>query len=95
MLERAGAIADGFRARFEALRERSPLIQDIRAKGTMIGVELAVDGAPIVDQCLQKRLLVNCTHGNVLRLLPSLTLTDAELHQGCDILQDVLLGITL
>ena len=95
LLERAGRIADGFRTRFEAIRQRCPIIQDIRVKGTMIGVELAIDGTPIVDQCLQKRLLINCTHGNVLRLLPALTLTDAELHQGCDILQDVLLGVSL
>jgi acetylornithine/N-succinyldiaminopimelate aminotransferase len=92
LLERAGQIADGFRARFEALKERCPLIQEIRIKGTMIGVELSVDGSVIVDHCLQKRLLINCTHGNVLRLLPALTLTDAELQQGCDILQEVLLN---
>ncbi len=92
LLARAGQIADGFRARFEALKERCPLIQDIRIKGTMIGLELSVDGSLIVDHCLQKRLLINCTHGNVLRLLPALTLTDAELQQGCDILQEVLLN---
>jgi acetylornithine/N-succinyldiaminopimelate aminotransferase len=93
LLERAGQIADGFRARFEVLKERCPLIQEIRIMGTMIGVELSVDGSVIVDHCLQKRLLINCTHGNVLRLLPALTLTDAELQQGCDILQEVLLNI--
>ena len=91
LLKRAGQIGDGFRSRFEAIKARSPLIHEIRIKGAMIGVELSIDGAPIVDQCLQKRLLINCTHGNVLRLLPALTLTDAELHQGCDILQDVLM----
>ncbi len=55
----------------------------------MIGVELAVDGAPIVQACLDRRLLVNCTHSTVLRLLPALTLTDAEVDEGCDILEDV------
>jgi predicted acetylornithine/succinylornithine family transaminase len=92
LLHRAGQIANAFRARFEALQARCPLIQEIRIKGAMIGVELSVDGGPIVEQCLQKRLLINCTHGNVLRLLPALTLTDAELQQGCAILQDVLLS---
>jgi len=57
-----------FARRFAALQARCPLIQEIRVLGTMIGVELSVDGAPIVDQCLQRRLLINCTHGNVLRL---------------------------
>ncbi len=95
LLERAGIIADGFRRRFEALRERCPLIQDIRIKGTMIGVELSIDGSTLVEQCMQRGLLINCTHGNVLRLLPALTLTDAELNEGCDILQKVLLEIQL
>lgn len=92
LLARAGQIAAGFRARFEALRPRCPLIQDVRVMGTMIGVELSVDGTPIVDQCLRRQLLINCTHGNVLRLLPALNLTDEQLAAGCDILDEVLLG---
>ena len=46
--------------------------------------------APFVAECLKRRLLVNCTHGTVLRLLPALNLTDAELEEGCDILTEVL-----
>jgi predicted acetylornithine/succinylornithine family transaminase len=92
LLPRAACIAEQFRARFEALRERCPLIQDIRIKGAMIGVELSMDGTPIVDQCLQRRLLINCTHGNVLRLLPALTLTDEQIQAGCDIIEGVLLA---
>ena len=57
-----------------------------------IGMELSVEGAPIVNQCLQNRLLINCTHGTVLRLLPALTLTDGELDEGCGILEQVLLA---
>lgn len=92
LLARAVAIADGFRARFEALREKCSLIQDIRIKGTMIGVELSTDGTFAVNECLKRQLLINNTHGNVIRLLPSLTLTDAELKAGCDILDEVLLS---
>ena len=90
LLERAGRIAEGFRAHFEALAARCPLIQEIRIKGTMIGVELSVEGGNIVHQCMQRQLLINCTHNTVLRLLPALTLTDEELDEGCDILEDVL-----
>jgi predicted acetylornithine/succinylornithine family transaminase len=92
LLGRATQIGAGFRARFEALRSRCPQIQDIRIKGTMIGIELSVDGTPIVDACLKRRLLINCTHGNVLRLLPALNLGDAQFQEGCDILEEVLLA---
>jgi predicted acetylornithine/succinylornithine family transaminase len=91
LLARGLAIGDAFRRRFAALRARCPLIVDVRALGTMVGIELATDGAPIVNACLRRRLLINCTHGTVLRLLPALTLTDAELTEGCDILEEVLL----
>ncbi len=46
----------------------------------------------IVDQCIARQLLINCTHGNVIRLLPALNLSDEQLHAGCDILEAVLLA---
>lgn len=90
LLERAEQIGDGFRLRFETLRERCPLIKDVRIKGAMIGVELTVEGTQLVQKCLERRLLVNCTHGTVIRLLPALTLTDEQLDEGCHILEGVL-----
>jgi 4-aminobutyrate aminotransferase-like enzyme len=45
-----------------------------------------------VQQCLKRRLLVNCTHQTVIRLLPALTITDEEIDQGCDILDEVFLA---
>jgi predicted acetylornithine/succinylornithine family transaminase len=92
LLARAEQLGAAFRQRLEALRARCPLIQEIRIQGVMIGIELSVDGVPIVNACLERRLLINCTHGTVLRLLPALTLADAELGQGCDILADALLN---
>ncbi|HTK75478.1 MAG TPA: aspartate aminotransferase family protein [Gemmataceae bacterium] len=90
LLERAEQIGDGFRLRFESLRERCTLIKEVRIKGAMIGLELTVEGTPIVQKCLDRRLLINCTHGTVIRLLPALTLTDEQLDEGCDILEAVL-----
>jgi len=93
LLERAVHIGERFRQRLQAMRPRCPLIQQVRILGTMIGIELSMDGAPVVNQCLQRRLLVNCTHGTVIRLLPALNLTDSELDEGCAILEEVLLGL--
>jgi predicted acetylornithine/succinylornithine family transaminase len=91
LLARALKLEELFRKRFEALKLRCPLIQEIRIKGAMVGVELTVDGTAIVEECLKRRLLINCTHGTVLRLLPALNLTDEQLQTGCDVLEDVLL----
>ena len=92
LLARGVQIGEMFRARFDALRQRCPWVQDIRIKGVMIGLELSVDGAAIVNQCLKRGLLINCTHGTVIRLLPALTLTDEELNEGCDILEEILVS---
>jgi acetylornithine/succinyldiaminopimelate/putrescine aminotransferase len=56
----------------------------------LIGIELSVDATPLVGQCLQRGLLINCTQSRVIRLLPALTLTDEQLAAGCDILESVL-----
>jgi acetylornithine/N-succinyldiaminopimelate aminotransferase len=90
LLKRAEVLGERFQQRFEALRSRCPFIRAVRIKGVMIGVELSVDGTPVVAACMERRLLINCTHGTVLRLLPALTLTDAELDEGCSILEEVL-----
>jgi acetylornithine/succinyldiaminopimelate/putrescine aminotransferase len=86
-------LGERFRKRFEALKARCPLVHEVRVKGVMIGLELTVDGAPVVRSCLERRLLVNCTHTTVIRLLPALTLTDAECDEGCSILEDVILHL--
>jgi acetylornithine/N-succinyldiaminopimelate aminotransferase len=93
LLERALQIGERFRKRLEAVRPRCPSLQQIRIQGAMIGIELSTDGVPVVNQCLQRRLLVNCTHGTVIRLLPALNLTDAQLDEGCGILEEVLIGL--
>lgn len=92
LLERAVQIGAGFEKRFTALKAKCPLIREVRVKGVMIGLELRTDGVPIVQACMQKRLLINCTHGTVIRLLPAMNLTDDQLHEGCDILESVLLA---
>jgi acetylornithine/succinyldiaminopimelate/putrescine aminotransferase len=92
LLARAEHLGARFRERFAALQARCPAIQQVRVKGAMIGVELSVDGTPIVARCLERRLLINCTHGTVLRLLPALNLTDDQLDEGCGILAEVLLS---
>ena len=95
LLDRAHAVGERFRGHFEAIRaERPDLIRDIRILGAMIGVELSVDASAVVAACLARRLLVNATHGTVLRLLPALNLSDDQIDEGCAILSEVLRGLS-
>ncbi len=90
LLENTRKLSAVFRGRLESLRKECPVIRDVRIVGLMIGVELAIEGAAVVKACMDRRLLINCTHGIVLRMLPAMTLAEAQVHEGCDILADVL-----
>jgi 4-aminobutyrate aminotransferase len=82
--------------RLRELQQRMPAIGDVRGLGLMIGVELVKnDGTPNTD--LQKQIRKVCLdsgmvvlscgpHDNVLRLVPPLNLSQAELDEGWEIL---------
>lgn len=90
LLEHARQVSQVFRNRLEELRGQCDVIEDVRVLGMMIGVELAREGAPLVKACMERKLLINCTQGTVLRLLPALNLTAEQAHAACDILAEVL-----
>jgi acetylornithine/N-succinyldiaminopimelate aminotransferase len=93
LLDRAGQVGERFRQHFLALKEKCPLVTEVRIKGAMIGVQLAVDGAAAVQKCLDRGVLINCTHQTVLRLLPAVNVTDEQIDAGCGVIAEVLLGI--
>jgi predicted acetylornithine/succinylornithine family transaminase len=89
LLENAQQLGQIFRDRLLALSEECNIIEEVRVLGMMIGIELNVDGTPAVQACMDRGLLVNCTQGTVIRLLPAMNLSAQLVHEGCDILGDV------
>lgn len=55
-------------------------IQDIRGRGLMVGVELAIEGRPVVEKMMQNGVLSNYTQGNVIRLVPPLVTAKDDLE---------------
>ena len=90
LLEHARTLSDLFRQRLTALAGECELVREVRILGLMIGIELSIEGAPVVEACLERGLLVNCTQNTVLRLLPAMNLTTGQLHDGCDILAEAI-----
>jgi acetylornithine/N-succinyldiaminopimelate aminotransferase len=90
LLQHCNAMGAFFIERLEELMQRHPLIQTIRGRGLMIGVELNCEGAPIVKKALERGLLINCTAGNVLRFVPPLIVSPGEINQAIDILDAIL-----
>jgi len=94
LLEHAQQLSAQFRTRLETLQATCPLIREVRLVGLMIGIELTINGGPVVEACLQRQLLVNCTHDTVIRLLPPMTLTPQQVDQGCDVLAAALQSVS-
>lgn len=73
------------------LGEKYPaIIRSVRGKGFMVGIELTREGRGIVEACLAEKLIINCTAGNVLRLVPSLTIGKQQVDEMITILDAVL-----
>jgi len=90
LLEAAKRLSQVFKQRLEQLADECDVIQEVRIAGLMIGIELSVEAGPLVKTCMDRRLLVNCTQGTVLRLLPPMTLTEEQVHEGCDVLAEAI-----
>jgi len=72
------------------LKGRYPIIVEVRGKGLMVGLELEAKAKEAVQRCIEKGLLINCTHEKVLRLMPALNITKKEIDQAISILEEVI-----
>jgi acetylornithine/N-succinyldiaminopimelate aminotransferase len=76
--------------KLEQLRGKYSFIKEIRGLGLIIGVELDIEGGPLVVKAMERGLLMNCTVGNVLRFVPPLIVNRAEIDEAMTILDEVL-----
>ena len=58
----------------------------------MLGKELKEPCSHLVEKALEKKILINETAGNVIRLLPPLTISDAEADQICELVCQLVEG---
>ena len=67
-------------------------IQSVRGRGLLLAIEFFNAGAAakVYKSCLEQKLLVNLTQDKIIRLFPSLLITQEEMEQGLDILEGVL-----
>ena len=72
------------------LKERHPIIEEVRGLGLLLGLKLAIDAEPVVQTCLEKGFLINWIQGDILRFVPPLIVTTQEIDRLIDCLDDVL-----
>jgi 4-aminobutyrate aminotransferase/(S)-3-amino-2-methylpropionate transaminase len=103
LLAASRRIGDVVMARFHALAQAHDIVGDVRGRGAMCAIELVSDRstkeplAPeavnaITRRCLENGVIVLAagTYGNVVRLLPPLTIDQALLEDGLDVLGDAM-----
>lgn len=88
--ERAAQLGDWIQAKLTEKLSDHPLVQEIRGKGLIIGIECTEPVADIVLEAQKQGLLIVLAGPQVLRLLPNLLVTEEELEQGINILCDIL-----
>lgn len=92
LLTNAQKMSEYLFSKLNALKNKYTLIKEVRGIGLMVGVELNIQGKQIVEKCIEKGLLINCTHDTVLRLMPALNITKKEIDKAIGILDEVLEG---
>jgi acetylornithine/N-succinyldiaminopimelate aminotransferase len=90
LLDNAIKMGDYTKKKLGQLKSRHPIIEEVRGVGLMIGIGLGGPGADIVSKCLEKGLRINCTHDTILRFMPSMTVTEAQIDEAIRILDTVM-----
>ncbi len=81
-------------ARLNELKEKFKCVQDVRGLGLMIGIQLNIEGKEIFEVCLRHGLIINCTQGNILRIMPALNVTKKQIDKAVHILERSLSEVT-
>ncbi|MCC7271255.1 MAG: aspartate aminotransferase family protein [Alphaproteobacteria bacterium] len=101
---RAAAIEKRMKTAFTAMQKDVPQVGDIRGRGVLLGVEIVEDPETRVPanrkakfierRCLERGLIIQTrgSHGraNVIRFVPPMSTSDAEIDQGLQIFDEVL-----
>ena len=98
LLENARKLGKRAVARLTEMKERYEVVGDVRGMGLFVGVEIVKDkktkrrgeqeAREIMDRCFKNGLLVITAGRNTLRIIPPLNVTEEELDEGLEILEE-------
>jgi predicted acetylornithine/succinylornithine family transaminase len=90
VLDNCCKMGEYFLAQLVKLKGKHKIIKEVRGKGLMIACALDIEGAEIVNECMQRGVLINCTGGKTLRFVPPLIITKSDIDQAVAVLNEVL-----
>ncbi|MEJ5377531.1 MAG: acetylornithine transaminase [bacterium] len=87
LLEQMAPVAKSFRQGLEKLAGKYPeLIMDVRGRGLMLGMELRYPCRALVEVCMARGVLLNCTVERVVRFVPPLVITLEDVEEALEVL---------
>jgi len=89
-LENVRRVGGYLRERLRELQSHYSFIREVRGRGLMVGMKLSIPGQKIVERCLERGAIINCTHDTVLRFVPPLIVGRDEVDSLIGILDGVL-----
>ena len=84
-----------FEQKLGALQSQHKVITGVNGAGLMQGLHLSVDALPVIEASLKAGLLVNRTAETVVRMLPPLNVTAAEIEDAARILDGALRSVSV
>jgi acetylornithine/N-succinyldiaminopimelate aminotransferase len=84
-----------FEQKLNALGNKHKVVTGVKGAGLMQGLHLSVDALPVIEASLKAGLLVNRTAEKVVRMLPPLTVTAAEIDEAVSILDGALASLSV
>ena len=94
VLDHAKRMGDYLAKGLQDCKDRQPSVKEVRGLGLLQGMELAVDGKTVVEKAQSRGLLLNCTMDRVLRFVPPLVITQAEIDRLLDVLPHLIPAAT-
>ncbi|MEZ7848764.1 MAG: aspartate aminotransferase family protein [Polaromonas sp.] len=93
LLANAVTVGDHLKAALTRELGSLPGLKEIRGRGLMLGVELALPCSELVERCAANGLLISVTADTVIRLVPSLIMNIAEADEVVGILCPLILQL--
>lgn len=80
LVEKVAQKGEYFIGELQKLQAKYPaLVKEVRGRGLILGMELTKEGRPVVEHCLANGVIINCTAGSVIRIVPPLIISKEEI----------------
>lgn len=89
VLDQARRMGDYLSKGLSECKDRHHVVRDVRGLGLLQGIEVEMDAKTVVGDCLKRGILINATGDHVLRFVPPLIITQAEIDRLIEVLSQI------